>query len=145
MTTRQILSLTLLVTTLTLNAASTKEVILSTKQQSNSISTAIANILYKKGIEKDSALEITNTMICENEKLFSVMLKNYTIAMSANHNDVLNTLAQFALHSKKADLTSYSFLIKLTNYANIATIDKEILAILDKVSTNNSLLKGVFA
>ena len=145
MTTKQILSLALLATALTLNAASSKDITLNIIQQSNSVSTTIANILYEKGIEKKNALAIVSASIDENEKLFSIMLNNYISTISVNHNDVLNSLAQLALNSKKADLSSYSFLIKLTNHVNKTTPNNKILDKLDKISTSNSLLKGIFA
>lgn len=145
MTTRLILSLTLLATSLTLSATSTKELTTNVKQQSNSISNAVANILYEKGIEKKSALKIASKIIGNEEELFSIMLHTYTTTVSANHNNALNALAKLALNYEKADLSSYAFLIKLTYRINKTMPNKAILNKLDRISTNNSLLKSIFA
>jgi hypothetical protein len=56
MNTKQLLTLTLLATALTLNAAIPKEYHRTYKQQANSLSQVLANILYKRGIEKEKAL-----------------------------------------------------------------------------------------
>jgi len=145
MATKQILSLTLLTTALMLNASTPIEIRVTTRQQSTSLSTTIANILFKRGLEKETAFKIAKKVIGENETLFSMMLQNYIKTTASNQDAVLKLLTQYALTNTKTDFTSYSFLIKLTQSLHSTRLNKEMLSKLDKISTNNSLFKGLIA
>jgi hypothetical protein len=145
MITKNFLTLTLLATALTLNAALPKEYILTTKQQSNSISTQIANNLYKRGIDEDKAMQISKEFTHENEELFAIMLHNLIHGSSLSQEALLKELTTMALQKKSIDFTSYSSLIGLVQRMQGHGLDKTTLSHLEEVATKNSLIKKVFA
>jgi len=145
MNTKQLLSLTLLATALTLNAGVPKQYILSTKQKANSLSSTLANILYKRGIEKDKAVEITKGFINENEELFTLMLNNLLNNSVLSQEKVLTQLSTMALQRKNIDLSSYGSLVKLAQQLSNTPLDKEQLNNLALISEKNCSLKKVFA
>jgi len=143
--TAKIITLTLLATTLAFSSAIPRETTRTTKQQSNSISTNIARTLVRRGIEDDKAFEIAQNFTNENEELLSIMISNYLHHIDIKQEALFNELSKLALLRKKADFSSYSFLVKLTQSLNKTQIDNKKLNRLSLVSTNNSLLKEVFA
>jgi len=145
MTTTKILTLTLLATTLAFSAALPRELTATTKQQTNSISNQIANILYKRGIEEDKAQELSHAMINTNEELFAIMINNFVNTSGINKDDVLNELSKLALNKKNVDLTSYAFLVKLMHSLKNSTLNEVELKKIAEVSTKNSMIFKVFA
>ncbi|HIP20994.1 MAG TPA: hypothetical protein EYG70_07715 [Sulfurimonas sp.] len=143
--TKKILTLTLLATTLAFSSALPREITRTIKQQSNSISTKIARTLVKRGIEEDKALEIAQNFTNDNEDLLSIMVSNYLHHTGTKQEAFYNELSKLALLRKKADFSSYSFLVKLTQSLNKTPLKSENLKKLEELSTNNSLLQEVFA
>lgn len=143
--TKKILTLTLLATTLAFSSALPREITRTIKQQSNSISTKIARTLVKRGIEEDKALEIAQNFTNDNEDLLSIMVSNYLHHTDTKQEAFYNELSKLALLRKKADFSSYSFLVKLTQSLNKTPLKSENLKKLEELSTNNSLLQEVFA
>jgi len=145
MITKNLLSLTLLATALTLNAAMPKEYTRTSIQHANSISTRIANILYNRGIDKDKALEISQNFIHENEELFTLTLHTFVSHTSFTQEEVLERLSMMALQKRNVDFSSYSSLVRLAQELEINSYDKALLSKLEEISSKNSLLKKVFA
>ena len=141
----KLLTLTLLVTTLTLNASFPKEIRLITKQRSNSISTNIANVLHKRGIDEEKAVELAEDLVGENEELFSLMINNFLNATSIKHDELFDTLSKLALQRKKVDFASYSFLMKLKQNLRNPVINDVMKQKISQIATNNQLLCKVFA
>ncbi|MDF1882706.1 hypothetical protein JHD49_01995 [Sulfurimonas sp. SAG-AH-194-C21] len=142
--TTKILTLTLLATALAFSSVIPKEQTRTSKQQSNSISTQIAYTLVKRGIDDDKALQIAQNFISENEELFFIMVSNYLHHTNIKREALFNELSKLALLRKKADFTSYSFLIKLTQSLKKTQLNSDNLKKLAAISTNNSLLQKVF-
>lgn len=145
MNTKNLLTLTLLATALTLNAALPKQHTLSTKQQKNSISAQVANILYKRGIDKDKAMQISKNFIDGNEELFTLTLHNFINNSPFTQEELLQQLSLMALQRKSVDLASYASLIQLTQELNPKLINKEFLSKLEDIAGKNRLLQKVFA
>ncbi len=145
MKTIQLLTLTLLATSLTLGSVTLPNKTPSTIQQQNSISNSIATSLYRRGLEKESAIKITKNIIDENEELFSLMLHNYLNKISINQDAIFTELGQLALLKKDVDFSSYSFLVGFTQSMTNQKVDKETLSKLSIISSDNSLLKRIFA
>jgi len=143
--TTKLLTLTLLATTLTLNAATFKEVRLVTQQRSHSISTIIASVLHKRGLEEDKALELSKELIGEKEELFSLMINNFLNATTISHEELFAELGKLALSRKKVDFSSYSFLVRLQQTLQTPHLNEREKAKLARISTNNQLLYKVFA
>jgi len=142
--TKKILTLTLLATTLAFSSALPRETTQTIKQQSNSTSTKIARTLVKRGINEDKALEIAQNFTSENEDLLSIMVSNYLHHIDTTQETFYNELSKLALLRKKADFSSYSFLVKLTQSLNKSPLTSKNLKKLEEISTNNSLLQKVF-
>jgi len=142
--TRKILTLTLLATTLAFSSALPREISKTIKQQSNSISTNIARTLVKRGIDENKALEIAQNCTNANEDLSSIMVSNYLHNTDTTQEAFYDELSKLALLRKKADFSSYSFLVKLTQSLNKAPLKSENLKKLEEISTNNSLLQEIF-
>jgi len=145
MNTKQLLTLTLLTTVLTLNAALPKEYITTYRQQANSLSLALADLLYKRGIEKDKAMEISNEFTTQNEELFTLMLNNFIHHSEVNKERLLEKLSYVALQRKSIDLSSYATLVQLTQKLQSSALGKEQLQTLELIAAKNSTLKKVFA
>jgi len=143
--TTKILTLTLLATVLVFTSATPRETTRTSKQQSNFISTNIAKTLARRGIEDDKALEIAQNFTNEDEELFPAMISNYLHHTDIKQKELFNELGRLALLRKKADFSSYSFLVKLTQSLHKIQIDDKQLKTLSQISTYNSLLKEVFA
>jgi hypothetical protein len=145
MTTKQLLSLTLLATSLTLNAAVTRTTQHTSIQKSNSISHILFTLLKDKGIEDKSAKKISSTFIGENEELLSLMIKNYLTKTKIKPDRLYTELSRLALKKEKLNLNSYASLVKLTQKFSKMPLSKQELTNLHTISQNNQLLDKVFA
>lgn len=145
MYTKQLLALTLLATSLTLNAALPKEYLRSYKQQTKSITSLLGSVLYKRGIEKENALEISKKFIGEDEELFTLMFNNLLNYTPLKQEELLEKLSHMALQKKALDLTSYASLLKLTQQLNGAYQNQEELDKLKLVAQRNNALKKIFS
>ena len=145
MTTKSLLSLTLLATALTLNAALPKDYTRTSIQKANSISARIANILYNRGIDKDKAIEISQNFIHGREELFTLTLYTFVNNSSFTQEEVLERLSMMALQKRNVDFSSYASLVRLAQELKIDSFDKALLSNLEEISSKNSVLKKVFA
>ena len=73
------------------------------------------------------------------------MVSNYLHHTDTKQEAFYNELSKLALLRKKADFSSYPFLVKLTQSLNKTPLKSENLKKLEELSTNNSLLQEVFA
>lgn len=145
MTTKSLLSLTLLATALTLNAAAPKDFTRTSIQQANSISSRIANILHNRGIDKDKAVEISQNFIHEKEELFALTLHTFVNNSTFTQEEVLERLSIMALQKRTVDFSSYASLVRLAQELKINSFNKALLSNLEEISSKNMLLKKVFA
>ena len=110
MNTRNILTLTLLAVSLTLSAAIPKEIRLTSRQQTNSISNEIATILFEKGIEEEKAQSLSVSIMNTDEELFSFLVDNYASHCQIDKKSIYEELSKLALQKKSVD---FAFLILL--------------------------------
>jgi len=73
------------------------------------------------------------------------MVHNYVHSLKISHDTIYEELSKLALARKKADFTSYDFLVKFTHSVYKTKISKDNLNKLVSISTNNRLLCEVFA
>jgi len=144
MTTRNILTLTLLATTLTLGAAVPRELNATVKQRSNSISNKIANTLFSRGIELDKAQELSLNIINVNEELFSFMVQTYSTETGIQLDEIYHELGKLALSKKSVDFSSYSFLLKLSQNIRKEHLSTTQLEQIDHISTKNQIICKAF-
>ncbi len=145
MLTRKILTLTLLATTLTLSAAVQVEARETIRQQTNSISNEIADILFKRGIDEDKALLLSRAVITTNEELFSLMLNNLINTTNINKNALLEYLSKEALYKRSVDLTSYASVIKISHSLQNKALTRQELQKLSDLVERNGRLSKVFS
>ena len=145
MITRKILTLTLLTVTLTLNASIPRELRTITRQENNSISNRVANILFERGIDASKAQELSQAIIKTDEKLFSIMLENFSTHCEIDKETIYQELSKIALSKKSVDFTSYSFLIKLTQLTKQKHLNSGQLKKIEEISTKNQIIYKAFA
>lgn len=145
MTTRKILTLTLLATTLTLGAAVPRELNATSKQQSNSISNQIANTLYRRGIEEDTAQELSQDIINVDEEVFAYMLQTYATSTGIPLDKLYHELGKMALAKKQVDFSSYAFLLKLSQTLKKEHLTSKDLKKLENIATRNRVIHNSFA
>jgi len=144
MKTRNILTLTLLATTLTLGAAVPRELNATVKQKSNSISNQIANTLYNRGIEIKKAHELSHNLINVDEELFSFMVQTYSNETGIELNEINHELGKLALNKKSVDFSSYSFLLKLSQTIKKEHLTTAELQVIENISTKNQIIYKAF-
>lgn len=145
MTTNKILALTLLATTLILNATVVRPKVQNTvKQQTNLITNKIANILYRRGIETDKSKELSQTLVNSDEELFTYMVHTFSQESSIALTDIYDELAKIALKKKSADFSSYSFLVKLTQNIKDKHLNGVELKNIESISSTNKLILQAF-
>jgi len=144
MKTRNILTLTLLATTLTLGAAVPKEINHTIKQQTNSISSQIANTLFNRGIELEKAQELSHNIITVDEELFSFMIQTYSNETGIQLNEIYHELGKLALSKKNVDFSSYSFLLKLSQTIKKEHLTATELQLIENICTKNRIIHKSF-
>lgn len=146
MTTRKILTLTLLATTLTLGAAVPREFNQTTKEQRKSISSQIAATLSKRGIEEKKAQEFVQEMLkSTDQEVFTFMVQTFSNESSININAIYEELGKRALQKKNVDFSSYSFLVSLTHSIKKTILSSKELSALEEISTKNTLISNTFS
>jgi len=145
MTTKNLLISTLLATSLTLGASSPVEFIQTTKQHSNSISTQIAVSLHARGIEEETAHKLSQSVINTDEELFAYMVKTFSSETGITMKEISYELGKMALNKKRADFSSYSFLIKLSQNVKSSYLTQKELHTIRDIATKNSMIYRTFS
>ena len=108
-------------------------------KKTSNLSYNIANILYSRGIELDSAQKISNDYLGNNEELFSVLLENIDNRCSVlSKDEIMNYVSSLALQRKSIELDSYSALIKMVHQIKHASPSKETLLELQNIANLNN-------
>jgi len=144
MSKENILRITLFVSVLAFNPVVAETVKNTTNiqtQQETRVSTSIANILHKRGLDKDAAEELSQNFVAEDEELFACMLENLLSGCkSISKNDVLAYLSNEALFRKNVDLESYDTLVSMASKIKQKALDKATLKKLQTVAKQNRQL-----
>ena len=144
MSKENILRITLFVSVLAFNPVVAETVKNTTNiqtQQETRVSTSIANILHKRGLDEDAAEELSQNFVAEDEELFACMLENLLSGCkSISKNDVLAYLSNEALFRKNVDLESYDTLVSMASKIKQKALDKATLKELQTVAKQNRQL-----
>jgi len=139
-----ILNITLFVSVLVFNPAVAETLKPTTNiqtQQETRVSTSIANILYKRGLDEDAAKELSQNFMPEDEELFARMLENLLNGCrSINKDEVLSYLSNEALFRKSVDLKSYDTLVSIVSKIKQKSLDAMTLKELQSVAKQNRQL-----
>lgn len=142
----RILSATLLASALTLSAITLTPIDERNQANSKSVSSAVANILHRRGLDKEASKKLVDKLFNNTEELVTLMIKNIETGCSTlNKNDILEYLSNQALHRKNVELHSYSALINMTHQIKGQALSKETLQELQNISAKNTLYKLVLS
>jgi len=144
MSKENILRITLFVSVLAFNpvvAETFKNTTNIQTQKETRVSTSIANILHKRGLDEDAAEEISQNFMPDDEELFTQMLENLLNGCkSMRKEEVLTFLSNEALFRKSVDLKSYDTLVSMASKINHKALDKATLKELQTVAKQNRQL-----
>lgn len=142
----QILTVTLLASALTLGAVTLPTAESKTQAKVKSISSTIASILHKRGLEEEASRSIAENFFQNNEELIAFMLENLKQGTTAlSEDEILAYISTQALFRKSVELDSYSYLLSMTQQIRQRAPSKETMQELEKIAFQNSLFKGKVA
>ncbi len=137
---RNIISVTLLVSALAFSPLVATELNTNTasQRQINSVSSSIAHILHKRGIDEDMAKEISKNLIDEEDELFAAMIDNLVNEYSSlTKEEVHEYLSTAALYRQRVDFDSYSHLINMVSKIKGKALNEQSLKQLSRVAKLN--------
>lgn len=138
---RNFISVTLLISALALNPllAEQHRVQTSSQLEQNRVTTTIASILHKRGLDEDVAKEISENLVNEDDELFALMIDNLINGCNeVNENEVLEYLSTAALHRKNVQLDSYAELVSMVSRIKQNLLDEATLKDLSAVAKRNA-------
>ena len=140
------ISITLIISGLALNPLIANTVVNSVSQvqtTNHTISSSIASILHKRGLDEDTAEEMSNNLLEEDEALLAMMLQNLEEESGiVSREEVLEYLSTAALHRENIRFDSYDHLIAMVSKIKQTSLDTETLQHLRNVAKKNALLVG---
>jgi len=141
MSKENILRITLFVSVLAFNpvAAEILKPITNLQTQTQTrVSTSIANILHKRGLDEDAAEELSQNFVPDDEALFARMLENVLNGCkSITKEELLTYLSNEALFRKGIDLESYDQLVAMVSKVKEKALDEVTLKELQSVAKAN--------
>lgn len=138
----QILTATLLAGALTLNAMTLTPTNQRSQAKSKLASSAVANILHRRGLDKDISEKLADNLFKDKEELVTLMIKNIENGSTAlNENEILEYLSIQALHRKSVELDSYASLVNMTYQIKNQALSKKTLQELQNIAAKNALYR----
>jgi hypothetical protein len=138
------IGVTILVSVLALNPLIATEIQNRVQTKVNNVlpvSGNIASILHKRGLEKDAAEEIADSMVGEDEELLGQQIENLSIVVT--QEEIFEHLSTVALYRKHIKLDRYDHLVSMVSHIRKSnSLNKSILAQLQFVAKLNSQLVG---
>ena len=137
-----LISVTLLVTALAFNPLFAQHNInTNILVQENRVTSKIASILHKRGLDEDAAKEISEKLVEEDEELFALMLNNLLYGINdLKKDEILEYLSTPALHRQNVELDSYAQLVSMVSKIKQSTLNKQTLDQLKEIAQSNSFL-----
>lgn len=119
----------------------------STKNNTiNSLSSMATLNLYKRGLDKDVAEQKVLDTLSGDTNLDDLMAQNIVVQLEAiEREDIINFVSNAALYGKNIDFSSYETLISLLQKSNKVSLDKDILAKVQKISLENKNIKSIYS
>jgi len=110
-------------------------------QQETRVTTSIASLLHKRGIDADVAEELSKNVVPDDEDLFALMIDNLlNECKSISKDQLLAYLSSEALFRKSVSLDSYDHLVAMINKIKQKVLDKTTLKELQTVAKQNRQL-----
>ena len=103
----------------------------------------IASLLYRKGLEEQTAAERAEEITGDDAAMFALMLENLLCGCNRiTKDEILDYLATAALHRQHIELNSYDQLIGIYNKIKQSAPDEEARRNLSAVARKNTFLVG---
>lgn len=140
---RYFIGVTLLLTVLSTNPILANRVNTNSPinlKQVNTLASQISSTLYKRGLDKDVAYELSNNFV-EDEDYLNEKINNFLdIYQKISKEDLLEHLSTVALNRQKINFDSYDNLISIVSKINGAHPDIHDLKKLRTISNINKIL-----
>jgi len=137
---RNFVSVTLLVSALAFNplVAQQLNTNVSSQIQRSTVSSSIASILHKRGLDEDAAQEISNNLVDEEDELFALMIDNLVNECSSlSKEEVLEYLSTAALYRQNVYFDSYVQLVNMVSKIKQKPLDEKTLTQLSAIAKQN--------
>ena len=138
---RNFISVTLLVSVLAFNPLLAEQYRVQTSSQveQNRVSSNIASILHKRGLDEDVAKEVSENLVNDEDELFVLMIDNVIHGCNGLHkNEILEYLSTAALHRQNVHLDSYAELVSMVSRIKQNLLDEETLKDLSAIAKRNA-------
>lgn len=139
---RKMISVTLLVSVLAFNplVAQQLHINIGSQIEQNTVSSSIASILHKRGLDKDAAQVISNNLIDEEDELIiAIMIENLIHECSSlSKEEVLEYLSTAALYRDNVRLDSYAQLVHMVSKIKQKPLNEKTLKQLSAVAKMNT-------
>ncbi len=138
---RNFISVTLLVSALAFNPLVAQQLnanITSSQIKLNTVSSSIASILHKRGLDEDAAQEISENLVDEKDELFALMMDNLLKECnSLSKDEILEYLSTEALFRHDVHFDSYTHLVSMVSKIKQRSLDKMTLTKLSAIAKQN--------
>ena len=143
---RNFISVTLLVSALAFNPLVAQQLStnVSSQIQHSTVSSSIASILHKRGLDEDAAQEISNNLVDEEDELFALMIDNLVNECSSlSKDEILEYLSTAALYRQGVHFDSYAHLVSMVSKIKEKSLDEKTLTQLSAIAKENALQKTI--
>ena len=137
---RNFISVTLLVSALAFNplVAQQLNTNVSSQIQHSTVSSSIASILHKRGLDEDAAREISNNLVDEEDELFALLIENLVNECSSlSKDEILEYLSTAALYRQDVHFDSYAQLVNMVYKIKQKPLDEKTLIQLSAIAKQN--------
>ncbi len=138
------ISITLIISGLALNpvmATTVSDTVAQSQTNINTVSSSVASILHKRGIDEEAAQELSDNLLEEDEALLALMIENLEDGCNmVSREEVLEYLSTAVLHRQNIYFDSYDHLIRMVSNIKQKVLDEKTLKELNNVAKKNKLL-----
>ena len=142
---RNFISVTLLVSALAFNPLLAQQLNanISSQIERITVSSSIASILHKRGLDEDAAQEISNKLVDEEDALFALMIENLVNECSSvSKDEILEYLSTAALFRQNVHFDSYAQLVNMVSKIKQKPLNEKTLKQLSAIAKKNALIVG---
>ena len=137
------ITLTLIISGLALNPVMADAVVNTVSHSQNinhSVSSSISSLLYSRGLDKDTADEISENLVSEEEALLAILIQDLDRENIVSREEVLKYLSTKALHKQDLDFHSYDHLVAMVSKIKQESLDSKTLKQLHHIAKSNKQL-----